>query len=118
MNIKLDKEYEIKCTLGTIRAIETRFGKPFIPLMGELDKLTTTEQMRTLYCGFAKANPSVSEEQFVALMEEHVGMGEFADMLEEYVYQLQYPGKSRAEAEEIVQKKLERARRLHTIGKN
>ena len=45
MIIKLDKEYELKCTLGTIRAIEKRFNKTFIPLMSDLNKLTTTEQI-------------------------------------------------------------------------
>lgn len=118
MYIRLDKEYEVKCTLGTIRAIETRFQKPFIPLMSELNKMTTAEQMRLIYCGFEKANPSVSEERFDDLLEEYVGMGDFADMLETYVYQLQYPGKSREEAEEIVQKKLQRASRLNSTGKN
>ncbi len=118
MIIKLDKEYEVKCTLGTIRAIEKRFNKPFIPLMSDLNKLTTTEQIKILYCGFVKANPDISEEKFCSIIEENIGIGELADILENYVYQLQYPGKSKEEVEEIVQKKLQKANRLNSIGKN
>lgn len=118
MYIKLDKEYEVKCTLGTIRAIEKRFNKPFIPLMSDLNKLTSTEQMRILYCGFAKANPDITEERFCELLDDNIGMGEFAEILENYVYQLQYPGKSKEEVEEIVQKKIQKANAMNSTGKN
>ena len=109
MFIKLDKEYEVKCTLGVIRDIEKGFNKAFYTLMGEIGKLTTSEQMKFLFYGFRKINPEISEQQFYALCEDNLGLGQLTDYLETYLYQLQYPGMSKEEIDQIMQKKLQAA---------
>lgn len=120
MFIKLDKEYEIKCTLGTIKEIESRFNKPFLTLLGGLDKLTTSEQIKLLYVGARRADPSLSEEDFIAACDENLGLGSLSDYIEEYVLQLQYPGLTREEVQQKIEKKLARSRQLQaaTTGTN
>lgn len=112
MFIKADKNYEVKCTLGTIRDIEAKFGKPFFALVSELDKFTTTELISLLYVGVHKADKSVKEQDFIAACEDNLGLGELSDCLEQYVYQLQYPGLTPEEVQEKIEKKLERTRAL------
>ena len=106
MYIKLDREYEIKCTLGTIKDIESRFGKPFFTLISALDKMTTTEQIQLLYIGARRADPTISEKDFIAACEDNLGLGELTDYLEQFVYQLQYPGLSKEEVQQRIEKKL------------
>ena len=103
MIIKLDRDYEIKCTLGTIKDIETSFGKPFFALVTELDKLTTTELIKLIYIGARRADATLTEQGFLAACE---------DCLEQYVFQLQYPGLKPEEAQKKIEKKLERTRAL------
>ena len=112
MYIKLDREYEIKCSLGTIKDIESRFGKPFFTLISAFDKLTTTEQIQLLYVGARRADPSLSEKEFVSACEDNLGLGELTDYLEQYVYQLQYPGLSKEEVQQRIEKKLRDNRAL------
>ncbi len=112
MFIKLDKDYEIKCTLGTIKDIEAKFGKPFFTLVSEFDKFTTTELIKLLYVGAHRANSSVTEQEFISACEDHLGLGELSDYLEQYVFQLQYPGLMPEEVQDKIEKKLERSRAL------
>ena len=49
MIIKLDREYEVKCTLGTIRDIEDSFKKSFVEIVSDIGKLSTREQMKMLF---------------------------------------------------------------------
>ena len=112
MIIKLDRDYEIKCTLGTIKDIETSFGKPFFALVTELDKLTTTELIKLMYIGARRAEATLTEQGFLAACEDSLGLGELSDCLEQYVFQLQYPGLKPEEAQKKIEKKLERTRAL------
>jgi len=82
MYIKLDRDYEVKCTLGTIREIETKSGKSFYSTISELDKMTTTEQIKLLYVGVKKADPEVKESEFIAACEDNLGLGGFTEYLE------------------------------------
>lgn len=116
MTIKLDRDYEIKCTLGTIKDIESRFNKPFYTLISGLDKLTTTEQIKLLYVGVKRADPSVTESEFVTACEDNMGLGELTDSLEQFVLQLQYPGLSGEEAVQKIEKKLAASRKLQTAS--
>ena len=117
MILKLDRDYEVKCTLGTIRDLEQAFGCSFTDLIGRLNRLTTEEQLKILFCGIRRANPDLTESRFFDLCDDRLGLGALADALEEMVYQLQYPGKSREEIEQIVQKKLAKAGQLkNSIG--
>lgn len=109
MYITLDRDYEIKCTLGTIKDIETRFNKPFFTLVSGLDKLTSGEHIKLLYLGAKRADPNLSETAFTAACEDKLGLGELTDYLEQFVFQLQYPGLSGEEIQERLQKKLLRA---------
>ena len=52
MIIKLDREYEVKCTLGTIRDIEDSFKKSFVEIVSDIGKLSTREQMKMLFIAF------------------------------------------------------------------
>lgn len=106
MVIRLDKDYQVKCTLGTIRDIENTFKKSFFKLASELDKLTCGEQIRLLYCGVKRADPDTEERAFVAACEDAMGLGELAEYLEQFVYEIQYPGLTREEAQERLGKKL------------
>lgn len=110
MYIKLDKDREVKCTLGTIRDIEKKFNKGFYEILRGLDKMTVTEQIRLLYVGVGKADPNLSEESFAEICDEYLGMGELQESLENFLYQLQYPGLSNAEIQEKIQKKLQIAK--------
>ncbi|MDR1094568.1 MAG: hypothetical protein LBL66_10525 [Clostridiales bacterium] len=112
MYIKLDREYEVKATLGTIRDIERAFGKGFLELAGGIAKMTLDEQLKLLYVGARKANPGLSEEAFNAACEEHLGLGDLMEYLEKYMYALQYPGLSEEEVRERLEKKLERSREM------
>lgn len=112
MFIKLDKDYEVKCTLGTIKDIEAKFGKPFFGLVSELDKFTTTELITLLYVGAHRADSTVKEQDFIAACEDNLGLGELSDYLEQYVFQLQYPGLKPEEVQERLEKKLERTRAM------
>lgn len=110
MYITLDRDYEIKCTLGTIRDIEKKFNKGFYEILRNLDKMTITEQIKLLYVGVAKANSDIREDVFAELCDEYLGMGELQEVLENYLYQLQYPGLTNAEIQEKIQKKLQTAK--------
>jgi len=112
----LDKEYEVKTTLGTIRDIEKAFGKGFFDLAAGIAKMTIDEQVRLLYAGVRKANPEMTEETFNALFEEHLGIGDLMELLERYMYALQYQGLSEDEVRERLEKKLERSRELQSAG--
>lgn len=116
MYIKLDREYEIKCTLGTIKDIESKFGKPFFTLISAFDKLTTTEQIQMLYVGARRADPSLSEKEFVSACEDNLGLGMLSDYLEEFIMQLQYPGLTHEEVQQKLEKKLENSRRLQAAS--
>ena len=112
MYIKLDKDYEVKATLGTIRDIERAFGKPFFELINDIGKMKTEEQIKLLYVGVRKAHPDMTEENFIALCEDNIGIGDLMEYLEKYFYSLQYPGLSETEVQERIEKKLQRNREL------
>ncbi len=116
MYIKLDRDYEVKCTLGTIKDIETSFQKPFFTLASALDKLTTDEQIRFLYAGVRRADPSVTRERFTDACEEMLGIGDLVEYLEKFVLQLQYPGLSQEEIREKIEKKLQAAERIRDLS--
>ena len=121
MFITLDREYEVKCTLGTIRDIERSFGKSFFDIVGNISSMTTDQQMKLLYLGAKKADPTLSQEVFFAQCEENLGIGEFMEMLERFFYSLQYPGLSEEEVPEKIEKKLAQNQALQqkkdSIGK-
>lgn len=117
MIIKIYREYEIKCTLGTIKDIENKFSKPFYTIIGGLDKMTTTEQIKLLYSGAKRADSSIVENDFVIACEENLGLGDLAENIEQFVLQLQYPGLSQEEVQQKIEKKLQAAASLRaSIG--
>ena len=105
MYIKLDKEYEVKTTLGTIREIEKAFGKSFFDTIASVGTMRLDEQIKLLYVGVRKANPDLTQEQFTNLCEEHLGIGDVIEYIEEYFHKLQYPGLNEQEIQEKMQKK-------------
>ncbi len=112
MFIKLDKEYEIKCTLGAVKDIENIFNKPFTQLIAELDKMNIGEQIKLLYLGARRADPALEEEKFTEACENVLGLGELTEYLEQFIMQLQYPGKTQEEIRERIEKKVKRAEGL------
>ena len=112
MKIKLDKEYEVKCTLGTIKEIENLFNKPFFAIASALDKLTTTEQLKLLFMGVKRADSTVREDDFMTACDDYLGIGDLTDCLEEFILQLQYPGSTKEEIEKKIEKKLQVAERV------
>ncbi len=112
MIIKLDKDYEVKCTLGTIREIERMLGKGFFEILKNIAELTTEQQLKMLYAGVKKLNPDLGYEKFIVLCEDYLGMGDLMDCLEKYVYALQYPGLSEQEVQQKIEKKLQRNREM------
>jgi len=108
MYIKLDRDYEVKTTLGTIREIERLFDKSFFEVISDVGSMKVEEQIKLLYAGIRKANPSITEQAFSDLCDDHVGLGDFLEYLEKYIYALQYPGLSETEVQEKVEKKLQR----------
>ena len=112
MQIKLDKNYEVKATLGTIRDIERAFGKSFFDVVNAVSNMKVEEQIKLLYVGVRKAHPEMTEETFNALCENYIGIGDLMEYLEKYFYALQYPGLSEQEVQERIEKKLQRNREL------
>jgi len=112
MNIKLDRNYEIKTTLGTIREIERLFGTGFLDVINKITTMKLDDQIKFIFAGVKKANPEISEAQFTELCEDHLGMGDLMDCLEEYIFALQYPGQSVEEVQEKLEKKLQRSKSL------
>lgn len=119
MIMKLDKDYDVRCNLGTIRDIESIFGKPFFTLASQLDKLTTLEQIKLLYTGVKRADSTIREEEFVDACENNMGIGDLSEYIEQFLLQLQYPGLSKEEVQQKIEKKLRQAESLKvSIGAN
>lgn len=112
MYIKLDKDYEVKTTLGTIRELEKAFGKSFFEVVNSVANMKVEEQIKLLYVGVRKANPDLGEETFITLCENYIGIGDLMEYLEKYFYALQYPGLSEEEVQTRIEKKLQRNREL------
>jgi hypothetical protein len=110
MYIKLDKEYEVKTSLGTIRDIEKVFCKSFFEVVNGLTAMKVEEHVKLLYLGTKKANAELSEKVFAELCDNHVGLGDLMEYLEQYIFALQYPGLSEQEVQEKLEKKLKRSR--------
>ena len=110
MFIKLDRDYEVKTTLGTIRDIEKSFNKPFFDVVNEISKMKMDDQMRLLYIGAKKADNNLTQEDFFSKCEEYLGIGDLFEYLEKYFYSLQYPGLSDEEVQSKIQKKLQQSR--------
>jgi len=115
MNIKLDKNYEVKSTLGTIREIERLFDKAFLDVVNSITSMKIEEQIRFLFAGVKKANPDMAENKFVELCEDYLGMGELMEYLEQYIFALQYPGLSEQEVQEKLEKKLQKNKDLQKV---
>jgi len=116
MFIKLDKDYEVKTTLGTIRDIEKAFGKSFFEIVNDISKMKTEQQIKLLYTGVRRANPEMSEEAFNALCEDNLGIGDLMEYLEKYFYAFQYPGLAQQEVRQKIEKKLEQSQKLQTLS--
>jgi len=114
MYIKLDREYEVKTTLGTIREIEAMFKKSFFDVINGMASMKVEEQIRLLFAGIKKANPDMTEKGFSELCDDHVGLGDLMEYLEQFIFALQYPGLSEQEVQEKLEKKLERTRKLQS----
>lgn len=112
MIIKLDKDVEIKCTLGTIRDIESVFKRSFVEIVTDIGKLSTSEQIKMLYIGAHRADPELKEEEFIDKFDNFLGLGDLSDYLEQFILQLQYPGKTEREIQERLEKKVQRAAAL------
>ena len=112
MTIKLDKEYEVKTTLGTIREIERVFSKSFFDIISNVANLKIEEQIKLLFIGVKKANPDLNEKTFNDLFDDHVGLGDLMDYLEKFIFALQYPGLTEHEVQEKIEKKLKRTQAL------
>ena len=112
MYIKLDREYEIKSTLGTIREIERMFNKAFFDVINGITSMKVEEQIKLLFAGVKKANPDIKENDFISLCEDHLGMGELMDYIEQYIFALQYPGLTEEEVQNKLEKKLARSKAL------
>lgn len=112
MYIKLDREYEVKCNLGTIREIEKSMSQGFYAIMQNVSALTVEEQLKMLFAGVKRADPAMSFEAFYDLCENYLGMGDLLEYLEKYLYALQYPGLSEEEVQQKIEKKLQRSREL------
>lgn len=120
MYVKLDRDYEVKTTLGTIREIERAFNRPFFELVKDLTKMKTEEQIKLIYIGARKADPELREKVFMDACEEYMGIGDLMEYLEKYFYALQYPGLGEEEVRDRLEKKLRQNRELQkdnfTIG--
>ena len=107
MYIRLDKDYEIKTTLGTIRDIERVFE-----VVNSISGMNVEDQLKLLYIGARKANTDLSEENFYVLCENYLGIGDLMECLEKYFYALQYPGLSEQEVQDKIKKKLQKSQQL------
>lgn len=112
MYISLDKQYQVKTTLGTIRDIEQVFGKSFFEVVNSVSKMKVEDQVKLLYVGVKRFNPELTEDTFNSLCEDYLGIGDLMEYLEKYFYSLQYPGLSEEQVQEKIEKKLQKNRTL------
>ncbi|MDR3022248.1 MAG: hypothetical protein LBU60_06230 [Clostridiales bacterium] len=113
MNIKLDKSYEVKTTLGTVRDIENIFNKSFFDVISGITAMKIEEQIKLLYIGVKRAN-DITEEAFAELCDNYVGIGDLMEYLEQYIFAMQFSGLSEQEVQEKLGKKLQRNSQLQT----
>lgn len=64
MYIRLDKDYEIKTTLGTIRDIERVFGKSFFEVVNSISGMNVEDQLKLLILERAKRIPICPKKTF------------------------------------------------------
>lgn len=118
MKIVLDREYEVKCTLGTIKDIENSFSKSFYEILADVNKLKLEEQIKLIYVGVKRANPDLLYKDFEMKLEDNMGLSELTEFLEKYLLQLQYPGKTDEEIRQTIEKKLQKAKALKNLTLN
>ena len=94
MHIKLDKEYKIKTTFGTIREIETTFGKSFFDILPTVMGMVSNDQLKMIFIGVKKANPDMDEKAFFDLCDEYLRLEHLVEVLEKFLFALQFPGQS------------------------
>ena len=112
MYITLDRQYQVKTTLGTIRDIERTFDKSFFEIVNTVSQMKVEEQIKLLYVGVRRLNPELTEDTFNSLCEDYLGIGDLMEYLEKYFYALQYPGLSEEQVQEKIEKKLQKNREL------
>ena len=117
MTIKLDKKYDVKTTLGTIREIEKTFKKGFFDIITDIASMQIDDQMRFLFAGVKKAGAEIDENKFIELCEDNIGIGELMEYIEQYIFALQYPGLSVEEVQQKLEKKLQSVETLQVQKK-
>ena len=105
MYIKLDRDYEVKTTLGAIREIERAFDNSFFEVINGVTNMKIEQQIKLLYIGVKKANPDMSEQRFNELCDDNLGLVELIEALEKYLVALQFSGLSESEVQEKLAKK-------------
>lgn len=116
MIVKAGMDYDVKCTLGTIKDIESKFNKSFYTLLSDVNKMTTTEQIKFLYVGVKRANSKIEEKEFIADCEDNLGLGNLSEYIEQYILELQYPGMAKDEIQKKLEKKLQQAEAIKSFA--
>ena len=107
MQLKLDKTYEVKTTLGTIFELEEVFDKTFFEVLDTVTGMKSKQQAQLLYIGFKEANPGISEEVFFTLCKSHLGLTGLILAVEKYLAELQFSGLTEQEVQKLLEKKSE-----------
>lgn len=112
MKIQLENSYEIKCTLGTIKDIENKYKKSFNEVVGSIDKMSTSEQIQMLFLGAKRNDENIKEQDFITECENTLGAGTLAEIMEEFILQLQYPGQTKDDIQKKILEKLEKLQKI------
>lgn len=119
MNIKLDNEtIDVKTTLNVAFKLQEQFKQPYMKV---IEHITTKdaridEQVKFLYIGYQNGGGEMSEKEFSDRLLESNGISQIGDYLEQMILELQYPGMSEQEIEEELKKKIEKIKRMSSIG--
>lgn len=111
-------EQELQCitTLRVAITIQSKFRKPYMQVLENVEKLDLSEQIKLLYCGIELGEDKVkiTEEEFKTLIldNEKYGIEGLITDLERFINALQYPGLSE---EEIEKKLLEKVKKYKKI---
>ena len=68
-----DKTYTLSPTLGAMKRLQAKFGKPYAEVLDSFERMEIEEQEAVLYCALAE---TVDEKQFLTECDNHLYPGE------------------------------------------
>lgn len=119
MNIKLnDETVEVRTNLNVAFKLQEQFKQPYMKVLEHIatKDARIDEQVKFLYIGYQNGGGTMSENDFTQRLLESNGISQIGNYLEQMILDLQYPGMTEREIEEELKKKIEKIKRMSSIG--